>query len=52
MTESAAIILYLAETYPNSCLAPPVGSARRASFLQPLVWLVGTVILRSCSRTI
>lgn len=43
MTESVAILLYLAETYPDAVLAPPVGDPQRPLFLRRLVWLVAAV---------
>lgn len=43
MTESAAILLHLAETYPESRLAPPVGHPLRPVFLRRLIWLVSAV---------
>jgi len=43
MTESAAILLHLAETYPDVGLAPPVGDPDRPRFLRWLVFLVAAV---------
>lgn len=43
MTESAAILLYLAETYPEAGLAPAIGDPERPAFLQRLVWLVAAL---------
>lgn len=43
MTESAAILLHLAETYPEAGLAPPVGDPLRPVFLRRLIWLVSAV---------
>jgi GST-like protein len=43
MTESAAILLHLAETYPDAALAPPVGDPDRPGFLRWLVFLVAAV---------
>ncbi|WP_046864011.1 glutathione S-transferase family protein [Microvirga massiliensis] len=43
MTESAAIALHLAETYPDAELAPPPGSPERPAYLRRLVWLVANV---------
>jgi GST-like protein len=43
MTESAAILLHLAETYPDAGLAPPVGDPLRPVFLRRLIWLVSAV---------
>ncbi|MDF1635446.1 glutathione S-transferase family protein [Mycoplana sp. MJR14] len=43
MTESAAILLHLAETYPEAGLAPPVGDPARPVFLRRLVWLVSAL---------
>lgn len=43
MTESAAIILYLAEHYPHSELAPPSNVPERALFLRWLLFLVAAL---------
>jgi GST-like protein len=43
MTESAAITLWLSETYPDRALAPAPGTPDRAAFLRRLVWLVAAV---------
>lgn len=43
MTESAAILLYLAEAYPEAGLAPAIGDPKRPAFLQRLVWLGAAV---------
>jgi GST-like protein len=43
MTESAAILLHLAETYPEAGLAPPVGDPLRPIFLRRLIWLVSSI---------
>jgi len=43
MTESAAILLHLAETYPEARLAPPVGDPLRPLFLRRLIWLAAAV---------
>ena len=43
MTESAAILLHLAETYLEAGLAPPVGDPLRPVFLRRLIWLVTAV---------
>jgi GST-like protein len=43
MTESAAIALWLAETYPGRSLAPAPGAPERTAFLRRLVWLVANV---------
>ena len=43
MTESAAILLHLAETYPEAGLAPPAGDPLRPIFLRRLIWLVTAV---------
>ena len=39
MTESAAILLYLAEAHPEAALAPQPGSPERARFLRWMVYL-------------
>jgi GST-like protein len=43
MTESAAILLYLAELLPRAKLAPPRGHPQRAAFLRWLAFLVSAV---------
>lgn len=43
LTESAAIILVLAELKPEAVLAPGVGDAQRNAFLNRLVWFVSAV---------
>ena len=41
--ETAAICLHLADTHPESSLAPALGSAERAHFYKWLMWLTNTV---------
>jgi glutathione S-transferase len=41
--ETAAILLHLADTHPSADLAPPLGSAERASFYKWLFWLSNTM---------
>ena len=41
--ESAAICLYLCDSYPQAALAPPLGSAERAHFYKWLIWLTNTL---------
>ncbi len=43
LTESAAIILILADRYPESGLAPAAGDPLRAPFLVRLVWFVSAL---------
>ncbi|THV22249.1 glutathione S-transferase family protein [Peteryoungia ipomoeae] len=43
MTESAAILFYLAETHPDAGLAPAIDDPKRPAFLHRLVWLVAAV---------
>lgn len=43
MTESAAIVLRLAELHPESGLAPPVDDPIRAAFLDRLIWFVSVL---------
>jgi glutathione S-transferase len=43
ITEAAAIILHLADRYPDSGLAPPLGSTERTEFYRWLVYLTSTV---------
>jgi GST-like protein len=43
MTESAAILLHLAEHKPRAKLAPPRGDRQRAEFLRWLAFLVAAV---------
>jgi GST-like protein len=39
LTESAAILLHLAESHPRAALAPPPGHPRRAEFLRWLLFI-------------
>ena len=41
--ESAAICLYLCDSYPQAALAPPLGSTERAHFYKWLIWLTNTL---------
>jgi glutathione S-transferase len=41
--EAAAICLYLADTFPQACLAPPLGTRERAHFYKWLVWCTNTL---------
>ena len=43
MYETAAITLHLCDTHPDAALAPPLGSAARATFYQWLAWLTNTL---------
>jgi glutathione S-transferase len=43
LTESAAICLYLADTFPEARLAPRVGTRERAELYRWLLWLSNTV---------
>jgi GST-like protein len=43
LTESAAIVLLLAEIRPEAGLAPPPGDPSRAAFLNRLAWLVSAL---------
>ena len=43
MSESAAILLHIAETHPEAGLAPPVGDPLRPEFLRRLIWVVAAV---------
>ena len=43
LTESAAIVLHLAELRPESGLAPPPGDPDRPAFLDRLVWFVSAL---------
>ena len=43
MTESAAILLHLAETHPEAGLAPPPGDPRRPAFLRWMVYVPAAV---------
>ena len=40
---SAAICLYLCDSYPQAALAPPLGSTERAHFYKWLIWLTNTL---------
>ncbi len=39
MTESAAMMIHLADSYPDAGLAPPLGSSARAQFLRWMIYL-------------
>ena len=41
--ETAAILLYLCDTYPQAGLAPAVGTVARAHFYKWLAWLTNTL---------
>jgi glutathione S-transferase len=41
--ETAAIVLHLCDTHPQSRLAPPMGSVARAHFYKWLAWLTNTL---------
>lgn len=43
MTESAAMVLYLAETFPDAALAPPPGADERPRFLRRLIWFAAAI---------
>lgn len=43
MTESAAILLWLAETHPRAKLAPSVGDPRRAAFLRWMSFVASAI---------
>jgi GST-like protein len=43
ITESAAIVLLLAEEHPDAGLAPPPGAPGRAEFLVRLIWFVSVL---------
>lgn len=43
LTESAAIMLRLAELHPQAGLAPPPGDPDRAAFLDRLIWFVSAL---------
>jgi GST-like protein len=43
LTESAAIILHLADLYPDSGLAPTPGDPLRPAFLNRLIWFVSVL---------
>jgi glutathione S-transferase len=42
MTESAAIMIYLADAHPEAGLAPAVGTAARAQYLRWMVYMAAT----------
>lgn len=44
VVESAAILMLLAERHPEAGLAPAVGSAERAAWLQWMVWLANNLM--------
>lgn len=43
LTESAAIVLHLADLHPESALAPAPGDPLRPAFLDRLIWFVSAV---------
>ena len=43
MTESAAILLWLAETHPEAGLAPPPGDSARAAFLRWMMFVSSAI---------
>lgn len=43
MTESAAILIHLAETHPEAGLAPPPGDPRRPAFLRWMVYVPAAI---------
>lgn len=43
MTESAAILIYLADRYPAARLGPPVGDARRPAFLRWMAYVSAAI---------
>lgn len=43
MTESAAILIYLADRFPQAHLAPAVGDARRSAFLRWMVYISAAI---------
>ena len=45
MTESAAIMIYLADLYPTSGLAPTVGDAQRAQYLRWMLYFASAVYM-------
>lgn len=42
--ETAALLMLLAERHPEGSLAPAIGSATRADYLQWMVWLANTLM--------
>lgn len=45
MTESAAMMIYLADSYPNAGLAPAVTSPLRASYLRWMIYFASAVYM-------
>lgn len=43
MTESAAILIHLADQYPQARLAPPVGDPRRAQYLRWMTYVSSSI---------
>ena len=43
MTESAAILIWLADNHPQGRLSPPVGDARRAAFLRWMAFVSAAI---------
>lgn len=43
MTESAAILIHLADRYPQAQLAPPIGDPRRAQYLRWMAYVSSSI---------
>ena len=43
MTESAAILIHLADLYPEARLAPPIGDPRRAQYLRWMAYVSSSI---------
>jgi GST-like protein len=43
MTESAAILIHLADAYPEARLAPPIGHPRRAQYLRWMAYVSSSI---------
>lgn len=43
MTESAAILIHLADAYPEARLAPPIGDPRRAQYLRWMAYVSSSI---------
>jgi len=46
MTESAAILIHLADAHPEARLAPPVGDPRRAQYLRWMAYVSSSIYAR------
>ncbi len=52
MTESAAILIWLAEAHPDAKLAPPAGDSRRAEFLRWMAFVSAAIYAHYWARDV